>query len=257
MKENALWIIVVLLGLVACWFIAPRVFVDGLKENVPFSFNKTPHPTPILSAGNAAAEATRVAQEQSAIMTAEAAIAEQQATTQAGIAQATRQAAEADQAHRDQVAAEKASATISAIQATVEHERFVATATSAAEATRIRGIAAACTATREAEIRDVASTAMAIQITVEAEKARADAETARSIAEISARRQIVESGGRLVESLGWRLDQLRRIFTECWIPFAICSMVSMFWAAAIPGWAYFALYEWKRRKKCKQKNTPS
>lgn len=165
MKDNALWIIMVILGLVACWFIAPRAFVDGLREKIPFAFNTTPHPTPTLSAGGAGVEATRVAREQSAQMTAAAAQGEMQATMQAGVVEATRLAAEAEQAQRDQEDARRAAATVGAIQATGEHERVVAAATSAAEATKAQRAAVAATATRQVEQDNMTATVESRQAT--------------------------------------------------------------------------------------------
>lgn len=149
MRDSGPWI-ALLLGIVAIALVVlgPDTIVDTVyvRLNIP-----TPQATPTLSAGNAAAEATRVAQEQYAILTAEAAQSERVATTQAGIVQGTRQAAEANQARLAQEVAEQTEGTAWAVQVTTEHERFVATATSAAEATRAQVTVVARMATRQAE----------------------------------------------------------------------------------------------------------
>ena len=237
MKDSGPWI-ALLLGVVAvaCIVMGPRTIIDTAiaKLNIP-----TPQATPTLSGPSAAAEATRIAEEQYGIMTAEAAQDALRATTQAGIAQATSQAASAEQVRRAEMATRQAEGTAQVVQATAEHERFVATATSAAEATRAQGTAIAATATRQVEQDSMTATSMCIQITVEARTAK---ETERA---------------RIMERATIEREELLALFTEGLIPFLLFVMVSEFMVGPVLGLLCVLLHIWKEGKECGKKITPS
>jgi len=215
MKDSGPWI-ALLLGIVAiaCIVMGPRVIIDTAmaKLNIP-----TPRATATLSAGNAAAEATRVAQEQYAIMTANAAQYEMEATTQAGIVQGTRQAAEANQIHLDQEAAARAESTAQAIQATATRQ------------------AAEATGTRQA----VDATAAIVQVTVNA----GNRVVAAAEAERKDRRLFWES---MWANLNQSLEKIRRLLIETWIPFALICMGTVYGIGAGLGVLLCIIYKEKR-----------
>jgi len=152
MKQIAAAIIVVL-GITAIIALSSGWLDIGESGHVSW---KTPAPRATLDAGDAAAHATMIAQQQSAQMTASAAQSELGATARAAEAQATEQAMVADQAFLDNMATQQAESTAQALQATAEHAASLATST-----------AAAATATRQAEVRAVTVTAESIQIDIE------------------------------------------------------------------------------------------
>lgn len=173
--------IVIVLGIAGLFLVSNgRIDFSSGEKWVDWD-HATPHPTP--NAGDAAVNATMVAQQQSAQMTASAAQSEMQATAVAAAAYATEQSMSADQVQIDQAAARHAESTASAIQVTVEHERFVATQTSSASTARAQSTQAAITAT-----------ASCIQVTAEAR----DKEIVAEIAQRHGRRLIIDSLANLI-----------------------------------------------------------
>lgn len=197
MKDSPLVIIMVIVVAIACIVWAPRILAtwSGGSINLP-----APQPSSTSSAGNAAAQGTMVAQQQSAVMTAEGAAIAAQATAQASMAQATHQAAEAERVRREQEAARQTDATAQVVQATADHEKFVATMTSAAEATRMQATLVAATATQQT--MDGNATA-----TVAAEGTREAVYTER------------------VEEAATEREELGALFTDGLIPFVLFGLL--------------------------------